>query len=135
MGEVLAQLVGNMHRQSRLAHTGWSIDGDHRPARHSVGAEHAATEFLGLARTTNEIGHIVGQLSRYSRDSQLCLGSLVVEELCTRPPKSLGEQVAIEVVRLLVVVDPAADEPDQALGLGELSTGGMPALVGRPPGG
>ena len=69
MGEVLAQLVGNMHRQSRLAHTGWSIDGDHRPARHSVGAEHAATEFLGLARTTNEIGHIVRQLSRYSRDS------------------------------------------------------------------
>jgi len=114
---VLAQLVGEMHRQSGLTHTRGSVDGDGRLARHAVGAEQAATELVDLARPPNEVGHIVRQLSRYIQDSQLCLGSLVVEEFRTRPPKRLGEQIAIEVVRLLVVIHPAADEPDQTLGL------------------
>jgi hypothetical protein len=109
---VLAQLVGDMHRKSGLAHPRWSIDGDDRPTRCSVGAEQAATEFLDLISTPNEIGHIVGQLSRYRQHSSLALGSLVVEEVSTRPPKRLGQQIAVEVVRLLVVVYPAADEGD-----------------------
>lgn len=69
VGEVLAQLVGDMYRKSGLAHPRWSIDGHDRATRHSVGAEQPATEFLDLISTPDEIGHIVGQLSRYSEHS------------------------------------------------------------------
>ncbi|HET9292035.1 MAG TPA: hypothetical protein VFQ49_13220, partial [Actinomycetes bacterium] len=68
IGEVLAQLVGNMHRQRGLAHTRWPVDGDDRLTYHSAGAEQAATELLHLVSTPNELGHIVGQLSRHGRD-------------------------------------------------------------------
>jgi hypothetical protein len=53
----------------------------------------------------------------------------VAEQLGASPAGRPAEQVTVEVVRLLVVVHPPADDRDHALGLGQRDTG-MAAQLG-----
>jgi hypothetical protein len=75
------------------------------------------------------------QAPRLRVGGQLRAHALVAEQLGAGLPERSGQQVAVEVVRLLVVVHPAADERDQALGLGQRRAGRVPAQLARQPGG
>jgi hypothetical protein len=57
-------------------------------------------------------------------------GWFVAEQLGARPAGRRAEQVTVEVVRLLVVVHPPANERDHAFGLGQRHAG-MTAQLGR----
>src|SRR5215216_6803896 len=63
-------------------------------------------------------------------------GRLIAEQLEAMPSGRPAQEVTVEVVGLLMVVDPSADQANEALGLGEDDAidGGLPAQLSDQPG-
>jgi hypothetical protein len=63
-------------------------------------------------------------------------GRFIAEQLEAMPSGRPAQQVSVEVVGLLMVVDPSTDQPNEALGLGEDDAldGGLPAQLSDQPG-